>query len=160
MKHIEVAGPGTAARDENDATGIEELTDGVDVIVEIGTPARIVLVERRNPPHGWAIPGGFVDIGETVAQAARRELLEETALEVELTELLGCYSDPQRDRRGHIVSIVFIGRANGTPRAGDDAGAVQLADPASPPPLVFDHAQIVADYYALRSSGRRPALDR
>jgi len=132
----------------------------VDVIVEIGTPARVVLVQRRHPPHGWAIPGGFVDIGETVAQAARRELLEETALEVELTELLGCYSNPMRDPRGHIVSIVFVGRAEGTPRAGDDAGGVELVDPASPPPLVFDHAEILADYRALRASGRRPALDR
>ena len=132
----------------------------VDVIVEIGTPARVVLVQRRHPPNGWAIPGGFVDIGETVAQAARRELLEETALEVELTELLGCYSNPMRDPRGHIVSIVFVGRAQGTPRAGDDAGGVALVDPASPPPLVFDHTQILADYSALRASGRRPALDR
>jgi 8-oxo-dGTP diphosphatase len=132
----------------------------VDVIVEIGTPVRVVLVQRRHPPNGWAIPGGFVDVGETVAQAARRELLEETALEVELTELLGCYSNPARDSRGHIVSIVFIGRARGTPRAGDDAGAVELVDPASPPPLVFDHAQVLADYRALRATGRRPALDR
>ena len=132
----------------------------VDVIVEIGTPPRVVLVQRRNPPNGWAIPGGFVDIGETVAQAARRELLEETALEVELTELLGCYSNPTRDPRGHIVSIVFVGRAEGTPRAGDDAGGAELVDPESPPPLVFDHAQVLADYRALRASGRRPALDR
>src|SRR6185436_17401129 len=107
----------------------------VDVIVEIGTPVRVVLVQRRHPPHGWAIPGGFVDIGETLAQAARRELLEETALEVELTELLGCYSNPARDARGHIVSVVFVGRARGEPRAGDDAGDVALVDPAAPPEL-------------------------
>src|SRR4029450_9870583 len=118
----------------------------VDVIVEIGTPVRVVLVQRRNPPNGWAIPGGFVDIGETVAQAARRELLEEAALDVELTELLGCYSTPQRAPRGHIVSIVFIGRARGTPRAGDDAGGVELVDPGAPPPLVFDQRQRVAGH--------------
>jgi len=132
----------------------------VDVIVEMGMPARVVLVQRRHPPHGWAIPGGFVDVGETVAQAARRELKEETALDVELTELLGCYSNPNRDPRGHTVSVVFIGRARGKPRAGDDAGMVELFDPAAPPALVFDHAQILADYRALRTSGQRPAIDR
>jgi 8-oxo-dGTP diphosphatase len=132
----------------------------VDVIVEMGLPLRVVLVQRRHPPHGWAIPGGFVDIGETVAQAARRELREETALDVELTELLGCYSNPTRDPRGHTVSIVFIGRARGEPRAGDDAGIAELFDPAAPPALVFDHAQILADYRALRASGQRPAIDR
>jgi len=132
----------------------------VDVIVEMGAPVRIVLVQRRHPPHGWAIPGGFVDVGETVAQAARRELQEEAALDVELTELLGCYSNPARDPRGHTVSIVFIGRASGKPRAGDDAGLAELFDPAAPPALVFDHAQILADYRALRSSGQRPAIER
>jgi 8-oxo-dGTP diphosphatase len=132
----------------------------VDVIVEMGAPIRVVLVHRRNPPVGWAIPGGFVDIGETVAEAARRELREETSLQVELTELLGCYSSPARDPRGHTVSIVFIGRARGKPRAGDDAGIVELFDPATPPALVFDHAQILADYRELRASGRRPAVDR
>jgi 8-oxo-dGTP diphosphatase len=132
----------------------------VDVIVEMGTPTRIVLVQRLHPPNGWAIPGGFVDVGETVAQAARRELREETALDVELTELLGCYSSPNRDPRGHTVSIVFIGRARGRPRAGDDAGVAELFDPATPPPLVFDHSQILADYRELRASGQRPAIDR
>ena len=131
----------------------------VDVIVEIGEPARIVLVHRRNPPAGWAIPGGFVDVGETLAQAAQRELREETTLEVELKELLGCYSKPARDPRGHTVTVVFIGSARGRPRAGDDAGDVALFDPASPPEMAFDHAQILADYRELRRSGRRPVHD-
>jgi 8-oxo-dGTP diphosphatase len=131
----------------------------VDVIVEMGTPARVVLVRRRHPPPGWAIPGGFVDVGETLAQAARRELREETALQVELTELLGCYSDPARDPRGHTVTVVFLGRARGEPRAGDDAGEVSLFDPAALPDMAFDHAQIIADYRELRRSGRRPVHD-
>src|SRR6185295_17686798 len=116
----------------------------VDVIVELGAPARVVLVHRRHPPPGWAIPGGFVDVGETLAQAARRELREETSLEVELTELFGCYSDPARDPRGHTVTVVFIGRARGVPRAGDDAGEVALFDPAALPEMAFDHARILA----------------
>lgn len=131
----------------------------VDVIVEMGTPPRVVLVRRRHPPPGWAIPGGFVDVGETLAQAARRELREETALQVELTELLGCYSDPARDPRGHTVTVVFLGRARGEPRAGDDAGEVALFDPAALPDMAFDHAQILADYRELRRSGRRPVHD-
>jgi 8-oxo-dGTP diphosphatase len=132
----------------------------VDVIVEMGDPARIVLVRRRHPPPGWAIPGGFVDVGETLADAARRELREETSLDVELTELLGCYSRPDRDPRGHTISVVYLGRATGTPLGGDDAGEAALFDPAVPPVLAFDHADILADYVAYRRAGRRPSLER
>src|SRR5690349_4539292 len=84
----------------------------VDVIIEVA--GGIVLIERRNPPHGWAIPGGFVDEGETLAHAAKREAREETSLEVQLTELFHCYSDPKRDARLHTISTVFLGRAGGT----------------------------------------------
>lgn len=123
----------------------------VDVIIEmIDRPERpIVLIERRNPPSGWALPGGFVDVGETLEQAAVREALEETCLDVKLTKLLGCYSDPSRDPRGHTVSAVYIGEACGTPRAEDDAKSVRLYDVNQlPTNLAFDHAKILADYHA------------
>src|SRR6187549_3761660 len=97
----------------------------VDIIIECGEG--IVLVRRRHPPHGWALPGGFVDPGESVAQAARREAKEETGLDVELTELLGVYSDPKRDPRGlFTASTVFIGRAGGRPVGGDDAADARV----------------------------------
>jgi 8-oxo-dGTP diphosphatase len=124
----------------------------VDVVIELlDRPGRpIVLIERGGPPAGHALPGGFVDIGETVEDAARREMREETGLDVRLTRLLGVYSDPARDPRGHTVSIVFVGTATGVPRAGDDARAVLITDPAQLPALAFDHARIVGDYLALR----------
>lgn len=132
----------------------------VDIIIEMADrPGRpIVLIERRYPPHGWALPGGFVDVGETLEAAARREAREETALEVRLKQLLGCYSDPARDARGHTVSAVYIAEARGAPRAGDDAGHLELFEPAQCPPLAFDHARIVADYRAWLESGRLPPL--
>jgi 8-oxo-dGTP diphosphatase len=128
----------------------------VDVIIEIGD--RIVLIERKNYPPGWAIPGGFVDLGESVEHAAIREMREETSLDVELTALLGVYSRPGRDPRGDTVSIVYVGRSTGTPKADDDAKAVALFAPDHPPsPLAFDHAEILADYVAFTKSGRIPS---
>lgn len=120
----------------------------VDIVIElIDREARpIVLIERRYEPLGWALPGGFVDVGETVERAAVREALEETGLAVDLQMLLGCYSDPARDPRGHTVSLVYVATARGEPKAQDDARAVALADPVHPPALVFDHARILADY--------------
>lgn len=123
------------------------------VIRREGDASRILLIERRNPPHGWALPGGFVDVGETVERAAIREALEETGLEVSLEGLLGLYSDPGRDPRGHTVSAVYLASARGEPEAADDAAAVRWVDPAAPGvPLAFDHARILADYLAQRAS--------
>jgi 8-oxo-dGTP diphosphatase len=126
-----------------------------DAIIEIGD--RIVLIERKNIPHGWAIPGGFVDFGETVEQAAIREAKEETSLDVELRALLGVYSRPDRDPRGQTISVVYIGRALSTPAARDDAKAAALFFPDQPPsPLAFDHAVILADYIRFIKEGKFP----
>jgi 8-oxo-dGTP diphosphatase len=129
----------------------------VDILIE--TPAGIVLVRRADPPHGWALPGGFVDEGETVEEAAVREAREETALEVELVEQFGVYSDPRRDPRHHTISVVFIARATGTPVGGDDAAEARSFSPAElRVPLCFDHGRIVDDYRRYRATGQRPRL--
>ncbi|HLW74017.1 MAG TPA: NUDIX hydrolase [Gammaproteobacteria bacterium] len=126
-----------------------------DVIIELlDEPGRpVVLIERRNPPLGWAIPGGFVDVGETLEQAAVREAEEETGLKVKLKVLLGMYSHPARDPRGHTVTAVYIGEAHGRPRAGDDAGKAEAFDPLKPPQLVFDHGVVLGDYRRYREMG-------
>ena len=130
-----------------------------DIIIElIDRPGRpVVLIERRNPPYGWAIPGGFVDVGETLEHAARREALEETNLDVTLSALLGCYSDPRRDARGHTVSAVYVATATGIPRALDDAkNAAVFAPGEFPELLAFDHRLILDDYLRFRTGGERP----
>ena len=127
-----------------------------DAIIELAhLPGRpIVLIERANPPYGWAIPGGFVDVGEIVEHAAVREAREETGLEVRLLALLGIYSDPARDHRGHTVTAVYVAESSGTPVAADDAKNCQIFDLQSlPEPLAFDHAQVLADYRKFRDSG-------
>ena len=126
-----------------------------DVIIEVGD--RIVLVRRKNPPEGWAIPGGFVEVGETVETAAVREALEETGLSVDLVLLLGVYSDPSRDPRFHTVGTVYVGRADGKPAGGDDAAEARLfGEEDLPSPIAFDHAKILTDYFAYKKTGKRP----
>ncbi|MDD2367316.1 MAG: NUDIX hydrolase [Desulfuromonadaceae bacterium] len=117
----------------------------VDVIIEIN--GGIVLIERKNEPFGWALPGGFVDYGESMENAAVREAREETSLIISNLRLLGCYSDPARDRRMHTISTVFVATGYGTPKAADDAMNLNVYRPDSfPKQLCFDHARILADY--------------
>ena len=118
----------------------------VDIIIEIAE--KIVLIKRRNPPYGWAIPGGFVDYGESAEEAARREAKEETGLEITGLKQFHTYSDPGRDPRKHTISVVFTAQAQGQPRACDDAAEIGLFDRATiPSELAFDHDQILDDYY-------------
>lgn len=126
-------------------------TPTVDIIIEIEDS--IVLIERINPPHGWALPGGFVDYGESYETAARREAHEETNLKVDNLKQFHTYSTPDRDPRQHTASTVFIAKATGSPLAGDDAGRAELFTKDSLPPLVFDHSKILADYFAMLENG-------
>jgi 8-oxo-dGTP diphosphatase len=127
----------------------------VDVIIEID--GGIVLIERKNPPPGWAMPGGFVDYGESVEHAAVREAKEETCLDVSLIEQFYTYSDPSRDPRHHTLAVVFIATAQGTPRGADDARVAKIFfEDKLPAPIAFDHAAILADYFQFKKNGRRP----
>ena len=117
----------------------------VDIIIEVN--GGIVLIERKNPPLGWAIPGGFVDYGESLEKAAVREAGEETGLDVKLVRQLHTYSDPGRDKRQHTISTVFVAVATGEPVGGDDAVQAQVFTRANLPPLVFDHEKILQDYF-------------
>lgn len=119
----------------------------VDIIISMGEG--IVLIERLNPPHGWALPGGFVDYGESLEEAAIREAREETGLEINNLRQFRAYSDPERDPRQHNISMVFTADACGEAKAGDDAINVRLFPlDTLPTPLCFDHARILSDYIA------------
>ncbi len=122
----------------------------VDVIIEIN--ANIVLIERKNPPYGWALPGGFVDYGESLEASAVREAKEETSLDIRLLEQFHAYSDPDRDPRHHTVTTVFIAQANGTPKSADDAKNIGVFTQKNlPTPIAFDHAKIISDYFQYKN---------
>jgi 8-oxo-dGTP diphosphatase len=124
----------------------------VDIVIEVQNG--ILLIERRNEPYGWALPGGFVDYGESLEDAAVREAREETSLEVSDLRLVGCYSDPRRDARMHTISTVFAAIGHGVPAAGDDAAGLKIFHPDHlPDQLCFDHAAILKDYLRKKQQG-------
>jgi 8-oxo-dGTP diphosphatase len=120
----------------------------------------IVLIERKNEPAGWAIPGGFVEIGESVEDAAVREAREETSLDVALVEQFYTYSKPGRDPRFHTVTVVFIGIGAGTLKGRDDARQAEVFGPDNlPGQIAFDHRKIIQDYYRYLATGVRPRVE-
>ncbi|MGA8572907.1 MAG: NUDIX domain-containing protein [Desulfobaccales bacterium] len=122
----------------------------VDIIIEIPLKG-IVLIQRANPPLGWALPGGYVDYGESLEAAACREAMEETGLEIKLLGQLHTYSDPRRDPRRHNITTVFVARALGTPQAADDARSLKIFGVKDlPQEMAFDHAAILSDYLKVR----------
>jgi ADP-ribose pyrophosphatase YjhB (NUDIX family) len=122
----------------------------VDIIIEIESKG-IVLIKRKNPPHGWALPGGFVDYGESLEEAAVREAKEETDLDVKLTEQFHTYSDPERDSRHHSISTVYIAKAKGIPQAKDDAIEIGIFNESIlPDEIAFDHRSILMNYFKSR----------
>ena len=122
----------------------------VDVIIELDGSG-IVLIRRKNPPYGWALPGGFVDYGESLEEAAMREAKEETSLDVTLLDQFHTYSDPKRDPRRHTITTVYMARARGTPKAADDAAAIGIFRKDDlPEEMAFDHREILRDYFISR----------
>jgi len=119
----------------------------VDIIIEI-EPHGIILIKRKNPPYGWAIPGGFVDYGESLEESAVREAKEETNLDVTLIKQFHTYSDPKRDPRHHSISTVYIAKAKGAPKAKDDALEIGIFGESNlPDEIAFDHRLILKDYF-------------
>ena len=128
----------------------------VDIIIELAGGG-VVLIERKNFPHGWALPGGFVDYGESLEAAALREAEEETSLKVRLIEQFHTYSDPTRDPRHHTLSTVYIATAQGIPQGADDAKTAKIfLENQLPNPMVFDHGRILEDYFRFKRTGNRP----
>ena len=121
----------------------------VDLIIEFDDG--IILIKRKNPPDGWALPGGFVEYGESIESASIREAREETGLDVELARQFHTYSDPKRDPRHHTITTVFVARAHGRPLAGDDAKEIGIFRSENlPDQIAFDHRDIINDYFAGR----------
>ena len=119
----------------------------VDIIIEMENGG-IILIKRKNPPFGWALPGGFVDYGESLEEAAIREAKEETSLEITLTSQFHTYSNPERDSRKHTITTVFIAEAKGEPVAADDAQEIGVFHKDKIPQLLaFDHSDILRDYF-------------
>jgi 8-oxo-dGTP diphosphatase len=128
----------------------------VDIIIEMEKQG-IVLIERKNEPRGWALPGGFVDYGESLEQAAVREAREETGLDITLLGQFHTYSAPGRDPRQHTISTVFVARGSGSPRAASDAAHTGVfLEGSLPAPLAFDHARILQDYFEHRRQKPQP----
>jgi O-acetyl-ADP-ribose deacetylase (regulator of RNase III)/ADP-ribose pyrophosphatase YjhB (NUDIX family) len=127
----------------------------VDVIIEV--PAGIVIIKRSNPPFGWALPGGFVDYGESLEDAATREAKEETNLDLIQVKQFHTYSDPARDPRFHTIGTVFIAKAKGTTKAGDDAADIQVikVSQIEKREFAFDHKKILIDYLKLKKGTPR-----
>ncbi|MCX7943184.1 MAG: NUDIX hydrolase [Deltaproteobacteria bacterium] len=129
----------------------------VDVIIEYGMG--IVLIKRRNPPYGWALPGGFVDYGESLPQAAIREAKEETCLDVKLIEQFYTYSKPDRDPRFHTISTVFIAKGEGRLKGSDDAKEANVfLEKDLPCNIAFDHKEILKDYFLYKKTGKKPKI--
>jgi ADP-ribose pyrophosphatase YjhB (NUDIX family) len=120
----------------------------VDIIIRVGDG--VVLIKRKNPPYGWALPGGFIDYGESAERAAIREAKEETSLDISELKLLGVYSDPSRDPRHHTLAVVFTAIGKGPPKAADDAAEIGIFQRyALPEQLAFDHADILDDFFSV-----------
>jgi 8-oxo-dGTP diphosphatase len=129
-----------------------------DIIIRLNQG--IVLVERKNEPHGWALPGGFVEVGESLEDAACREAEEETSLDITLLEQFYAYSDPHRDTRFHSITVVFIADAGvGILKGRDDAKKAKIfSETTLPERIVFDHRQIINDYFHYAKTGKRPSI--
>jgi 8-oxo-dGTP diphosphatase len=129
----------------------------VDIIIRY--QKGIILIERKNTPRGWALPGGFVDVGESLEVAAVREAKEETSLVVKLVEQFYAYSNPRRDPRFHTATVVFLADGNGVLSGGDDAKlACVFSEETLPSDIVFDHSEIITDYFNYMKNGKRPFL--
>lgn len=139
-------------------TGYRNPLPTVDVVIL--RDDGVVLVRRKNPPHGWALPGGFVEEGECLEAAAAREAVEETGLRVRLREQFFTYSDPRRDPRRHTITTVYLADADGDPAAGSDAADAKVWPwDRLPEPLCFDHGRILADVRRYLATGERRRLE-